>query len=152
MASNLMNAFDQTVRWHVYQHFVEHTVPPTVAELATRLNVSADEMQAAYRRLDQSHAFFLQPGTLDIRMANPFSAVPTSFRVHTNNRAYWANCAWDAFGIPAMLGSDAQIEALCADCQEPLQLQVINGQVVGNNEVVHFALPFRLWYNDLIET
>ena len=152
MASNVMSPFEQRVRWHVYQHFVEHTVPPTVADLAGTLNVSLDEMETAYRHLDRYHAFFLEPGTLDIRMANPFSGVPTSFRVHTNGRSYWANCAWDAFGIPAMLGTDAEIEAACGDCQAPLRLQVRNGQVVGNNEVVHFAYPFRLWYNDLIET
>ena len=38
----------------------------------------------------------LQSHTREIRMANPFSAVPTAYRVFADGRWWYANCAWDA--------------------------------------------------------
>ena len=40
-------------------------------------------------------------------MANPFSAVPTAYRVPPDGRWWYANCAWDAFGILSALRSTA---------------------------------------------
>jgi len=85
-------------------------------------------------------------------MANPFSAVETPFRVHARGVTYWANCAWDALGIPAALGADAQIEATDAETGQPVLLDVQNGQVSSHGEWVHFPLPFQRWYDDLILT
>ncbi|MBK3623271.1 alkylmercury lyase [Streptomyces sp. MBT49] len=45
-----------------------------------------------------------------IRAAYPFSATPTSHRVHlADGTEAWAMCAIDALGIPYMLGTDAVI-------------------------------------------
>jgi hypothetical protein len=33
-------------------------------------------------------------------MLNPFSAVETPHRVEAGGRSWFANCAWDALGIP----------------------------------------------------
>ena len=48
-------------------------------------------------------------------MANPFSAVPTAYRVLARDRWWYANCAWDAFGVCAALHADGRIETSCAD-------------------------------------
>ena len=85
-------------------------------------------------------------------MANPFSGVETSFRVHANGRTYFANCAWDSLGIPAALHTEAEIEAACAQSGEPILLSVRDGQVHGTEALVHFLIPFREWYNDLTST
>jgi len=145
-------SFDQAVRNYVYRHFVDQARPPTSDETAGALQRSPDEVKAAYHRLNQKHAFFLEPGQDHIRMANPLSAVPTPFRVRAHGQTYWANCAWDAFGIPAMLHSDASIEAVCADCQQDVFIQVSADRVLGHAEIIHFALPFRQWYDDLVRT
>jgi hypothetical protein len=147
-----LSPFDWEVRQYVYEFFVENERPPQVAEGAAGFQVPSEQIQMAYRRLHENHALTLDPSTSQIRMANPFSAVPTRFRVHANQRSYWANCAWDAFGVPAMLGCDARIEATCADCDERVEITVADEGVVGNDEIVHFLLPFRLWYEDLIYT
>ncbi len=147
-----MDAFEQKVRWYVYDYFVKQARPPTIAETSAGLSVPLERVQLAYRHLHQQHAFFLEPGRDEIRMANPLSAVPTQFLVHAGGRSYWANCAWDALSIPAMLRLDATIEAVCADCQEPLVLTVAADQVQGRSEIIHFALPLRQWYEDLIFT
>ena len=113
---------------------------------------AAERVRAAYERLNERHALFLTPGSHQVRMAHPFSGVPTPFRVHAGERSYWANCAWDALGIPAALHADAQIEAETGDDGQPVRITVRAGSVQGWDGIVHFAVPFSRWYDDLVAT
>ncbi len=99
-----------------------------VDETASHFALTHEEAASAYEELHRRHAIFLKPGTHDILMANPFSGVETPFKVHANNKTYFANCAWDSFGIPAALDVDAEIEAVCAQSGEPdsIKRQQIN--------------------------
>jgi hypothetical protein len=140
------------IRAFIYQHFAETTRPPRLEETAARFGLTHEHAATAYEELHNRHAFFLQPGTHDILMANPFSAVETPFIVHANNKTYFANCAWDSLGIPAALHADAYIEARCALSADVIRLQVADGQVSGSDALVHFLIPFRDWYGDLAFT
>ena len=97
------------IRVFVYRHFAETTHPPRVDETAARFALTQAEAISAYEELHQRHAFFLRPGTHEILMANPFSGIETPFKVRANGKTYFANCAWDSFGIPAALDVDAEI-------------------------------------------
>lgn len=143
---------DWAVRSFVYAFVVDRARPPTVAETAAGLGLPEDRARAAYRALDRRHALFLEPGGETIRMAHPFSGTPTPFRVRADGRAYWANCAWDALGIPAALHADAAIDAPAAEDGAPIRLTVEGDRVHARGEVVHFPRPFRIWYDDPIET
>jgi hypothetical protein len=140
------------VRAFIYDFIVTHERPPMVAETAAAMSLSRDETHRIYTLLDERHAIFLEPGTHTIRMAHPFSGVPTPFHVHVAGRDYWANCAWDALGIPAALQADATINATRSDTQESVVLKIEGDHVVGRGERVHFARPFRQWYDDLVFT
>lgn len=140
------------IRAFVYNHFKETTRPPSVADTATRFDLTHEEAGSAYEELGQRHAFFLDPGTHNILMANPFSAIETPFKVHVGNKTYFANCAWDSLGIPAALHSDAEIEATCSQSKQPIQLNIKDGKVSASDALVHFLVPFREWYNDLVFT
>lgn len=140
------------IRAFVYHHFAVTTRPPNVDETASRFALTHEQAVSAYEELHQRHAFYLQPGTHDILMANPFSGVETPFKVRANDKTYFANCAWDSLGIPAALHSDAQIEAACAHSGEPIRLMVSDHQIQDSDALVHFLLPFREWYNDLAFT
>lgn len=140
------------VRLFVYQFFTEHERPPTSADTAARFAIPVERAERIYQELNARHALFLEPGQLWIRIANPFSGVPTSFVVSANQHRYDANCAWDALGIAAMLHADATIEARYSDTLEPLTLTVQAAQVAGAQPIVHFALPFKRWYDDLVFT
>jgi hypothetical protein len=148
---NHSDLFDWTVRNAVYTSILERSVPPSVDETAAALGASPDDVRSAYERLNSRHALFLTPGSHDVRMAHPFSGIPTAFRVECGDRTYWANCAWDALGIPAALHADARIEAPRGD-GESIRFAVEAGRVKDWDGVVHFPLPFRRWYDDLIET
>jgi len=136
---------DLTIRHFVYDHFVRESKPPSVQKIAAQFKLSEEEAAAAYQRLHNGHFFFLEPGTVNIRMANPFSAVPTDFRVEIAGKSYWANCAWDMFGISAAINADAKIEAQYSDTQKPAFFSVENGEPTGDPGVVHFSLPVRQW-------
>ena len=145
------------IRAFVYQHLAETTHPPTVDETASRFALTHEQAASVYDALHQRHAFFLQPETHNILMANPFSGVETPFKVHANGKTYFANCAWDSLGIPAALHVDAQIDALCSQSGENIHLMVSRGEahteqsrsVQHEAGLVHFLVPFRNWYDDL---
>ena len=65
------------IRAFVYDHFKETTHPPSVDDTAARFDLSNEEAVSAYEELNQRHAFFLEPGTHNILMASPFSAIET---------------------------------------------------------------------------
>jgi hypothetical protein len=102
--------------------------------------------------LHRRHAFFLKPGASEILMANPFSGVETPFKVYANEKTYFANCAWDSLGIPATLEVDAMIDASCAQTDDLIRLQISDRQIHDSNALVHFLIPFRDWYDDLVFT
>jgi hypothetical protein len=176
-----------SVRAFVYQHFAETARPPTAAETAARFGLDEASAAALYAELHRRHALFLDLATGLIRMASPFSGVPTGYRVHARGRAYYANCAWDALGIPAALGAPAQVEAACAQTGEPIALGVpppgtpwpeaeprraLRTADTGHASLdprhptrpdtdaslgvsplrIHFLVPFRHWYDDLVFT
>jgi hypothetical protein len=140
------------VRHFVYQNFADTTHPPSVEETAKHFNISNEEAKDLYLELHNRHSFFLDLETLKIRMANPFSGIPTDFKVTANGKTYFANCAWDMLGIPAALHTDAVIEAKFTESNQEVKLEVKDGKVTDGNLLVHFPLPFSRWYDDLVFT
>ena len=146
---------DWQIRVHIYQFLVEHARPPTAGETAGRFGMTEADVREAYQRLHDGHALFLEPGATDVRMANPLSGVETPYRVTVNDRTLFANCAWDSVGIPVMLGADAAIESVYSDASgtdTPAHYAIVDGQLRDDEGLVHFPLPFRRWYDDLIHT
>ena len=144
---------DETALWRmrhrIYQGFAEYGAPPTIEDLAVSLAIPIDEALALLHELEARHSVFLTGDRRGVLMANPFSAVPTPFRVTSEGIDYWANCAWDMLGVPAALGRDATIHATYATDNVPAELRVSGGEVTGAEGIVHFLQPFRAWYDDL---
>ena len=101
---------------------------------------------------DLAHALVLDADSGEIRMANPFSAVPTPFRVRTADRQWYANCAWDAFGVCAALHVDGRIETSCPDCGEPLAVEVQDGRPSDDTLLFHSLVPAAHWWDDIVFT
>lgn len=144
-----IDPLEQAVRLGVYDHFIRTGAPPTRAMLSAELGVRLGEVGDAFRRLAAQHVLVLERGGREIRMAAPFSAVPTGFRVNAGGAPCWANCAWDALGIPALLERDADIGASCGDCGLPVTLRVRKGRLLDQEGVVHLAVPAAEWWRDI---
>jgi Alkylmercury lyase len=140
---------DRRVRLHIYQRFAEEGRPPTAEQTAEALGAEPQEVAEAYGRLADGHVIVLEPGTIDIWMANPFSARPTSFRVTAGDRWWWGTCTWDAPGILALLGVDGTATTKCPDCGKPLELRIAGGELQPIDAVAHFAVPARKWWDDI---
>ena len=152
MSSDVPSEQDLALRLHIYRFWCERARPPTPAESATACGITAAAARAAWLRLHNAHLILLDADGQRIRMANPLSAVATDFRVRVGDQWLYANCAWDAPGIPAMLGQDADIEARYSPGGEMARFRVRDGELQAQECLVHFALPFRRWYDDLVET
>ncbi len=142
------------IRHFVYQHFADTTRAPSVDETARHFNLSTQEATDYYKELHNRHALFLNLESMTVRMANPFSGIPTDFKVHANGKTYYANCAWDMLGIPAALHTDAVIEAVCTESGEKVKIEIHEGNLRFSIDDlrVHFPLAFSRWYDDLTFT
>src|SRR5207245_10350774 len=88
------------------------------------------------------------PGSSYIWMAEPFSAVPTSFLVRSGARQWWSNCIWDGLAILALLCLDGTVSSACPSSGQPLLVTAADAALVNPRGVVHFVVPARDWWRD----
>lgn len=135
-----------------YALFVELGRAPTALEAAARAAIPVEDLVSGWRELHEQHALVLDAAASEIRMANPFSAVPTRYRVQAAGRLWYANCAWDALGICAALQVDGSIESTCLDCGAAIAVSVVDRQPDRHDLVFHCLVPARRWWDDIVFT
>ena len=140
---------DRDVRLSVYRHFVRTGHAPTLRDTSGAIGADPTSISASLERLDSSRILVLHPTTRQLWMAMPFSAIPTQFRVTSGERGWWANCAWDALGISAMLQIPVEIATSCTDCGNPLMVRATGRDLSNPSGVVHFAVPAAAWWDDI---
>lgn len=145
----MSSELDGRVRLSVYRYFVRRGLAPAPQDISDELGASPAAIAASLERLASSHAVVLDPATRELWMAMPFSAVPTAFRVRTSGGEWWANCAWDALGISAMLQAPAEIITSCAGCGDPPPIRTTGHALSTGSGVVHFAVPAASWWDDV---
>jgi hypothetical protein len=85
-------------------------------------------------------------------MAPPFSGVPTQHRVVVAGTEYFANCAWDAFGIPAALHAPAVVHSRCEESRVPLHLDIGPSGPDSSDWLFHCLVPAAKWWDDIVFT
>ena len=147
-----MDEQDRSLRNATYQLFVSLGRAPSAGEVSPEVGARQDEVIDGWRRLHDGHALVLNARRDEIRMANPFSAVPTAYRVRAGGRWWYANCAWDAFGICGALHVDGRIETSCPDCGHPLEVDVEDRQPRPDDLLFHCLVPAARWWEDIVFT
>ena len=142
-----MDDADVDLRNRTYARFVDTGHAPSAEELGDR-----HEVIAGWKRLHDAHAVVLEPASDELRMLNPFSMVPTAYRVRAGGRWWYANCAWDAFGICAALGVDGEIETSCPDCGDAIHVEVADQRPDDETLVFHCLVPAAQWWDDIVFT
>ena len=142
--------FDTRVRLELYREFVRTAHAPTTEGLAGLMQAPTDDIRAALERLAAAKVIVLQPESREILMANPLCAVPTPYRVRVEDRSYFGSCVWDALGVIAMLQSDAVLDTSCACCGEAMSISVSGGQAAPAHGTIHFAIPAKRWWEDIV--
>jgi hypothetical protein len=136
----------------IYQHFAAVGSRPSVDDVATRLGVAVPRVRELLGRLRTQRVLVLEADGESIRMAPPFSGVPTQHRVTSAGTSYFANCAWDALGIPAALRQTAVVHSRCEQSLEPLELAVGDRGPDACDWLFHSVVPAARWWEDIVFT
>src|SRR5262245_57859275 len=115
---------DTQTKLAIYRHFAETGQRPSLQAIADRVGADLSSVREAYRRLRGQRVLVLEPDGTSIRMAPPFSSVPTQHVVIVGETKYFANCAWDSLGIPATLHRPGRVHSRCEQSGEPLNLEI----------------------------
>ncbi|HEY8134570.1 MAG TPA: organomercurial lyase [Candidatus Limnocylindrales bacterium] len=146
----------QRVRLYVFEHFLEHAVPPLVEQLMTEFSLTRAETVTVLREVAESRGVAVVKGTSRVLMAWPFSAIATPFAVRTGGKRYYANCSWDAIAFHAMLDQAAvRIDSYCHHCARPIEIELEDGRatmVEPAGTIVYLALRPTQWWEDIILT
>jgi hypothetical protein len=136
----------------VYEHFAAVGNRPSVVDIAARVGVAEAEARDILGRLRKQRVLVLEADGESIRMAPPFSGVPTQHRVTADGVSYYANCAWDALGIPAALGRPATVHSRCEQSLQPLELAVSDRGPEASEWLFHCVVPAAQWWDDIVFT
>ena len=137
------------LRNFVYDEILGDGVAPSSSSIAARFACSPAEGRRSLASLNIGKTILVDKKTGEIWMAGPFSAVPSPYRVVGNGREWWANCAWDMFGVAAIAKERVTVHTRCTDCGEPMSIVCDPEVPPSDDAVVHFLLPACRWYEDI---
>lgn len=141
------------VKLAIYRTIAETTQAPTVSDVAAQLGAPTDDVRQAFAGLHKKRLLVPEPDDpTRIRMAPPFSGVPTDFKVIVGTKTYYAPCAWDSIGICAALHQDGMVRTHDGHTREPINVVVRDGAPKPTPCIIHFAVPAAHWWDDIIYT
>lgn len=145
--------FDTLVKLNIYETVATTGQLPSSKEVARATGAASQEVEAAFERLHKKRLLVPEPGDpAHIRMAPPFSGIPTNFQVQVKDQTYYANCVWDALGIPAALHQDGIVLSSDAFTGESMTLEIKDAKPVEQACLIHFAVPAARWWEDIVYT
>jgi alkylmercury lyase-like protein len=144
--------FDTQIKLVIYRHFAETGQRPLPGVVAARVGSDVEGVLDAYMRLRSQRVLALDVDGSSIRMAPPFSGVPTQHVVIVDGKQYFANCAWDAFGIPAALHRPGMVYSRCEQSGEPFRFAVDLKGPESSTWLFHCLVPAAKWWDDIVFT
>jgi len=144
--------FDTRIKVALYNHFAKTGTRPGPEDVAAHVDSDSGAVLDAYRRLAEQRVLFLEKDGSSIRMAPPFSGVETQHVVESGGIRYYANCAWDALGIPAALHQPGAVQSRCGQSGDLLQLKVSLEGPPPSDWLFHCLVPAAKWWDDIVFT
>ena len=120
---------EEAVRQYILTQYPLLGRAPGCQEIATALGLNGPgDVRAILERLHELDLLYLDSDSREIRLAYPFSTIPTTHHVQFRDwpaaKPVYAPCAVDALGIPFMMDRDVSIESCCAYCEIPVVINV----------------------------
>ena len=144
--------FETQVKLVVYRHFADTGQRPSPESVAARLGSGIEAVVDAYLSLRSKRVLVLETDGSFIRMAPPFSGIPTRHVVIVDEKQYFANCAWDALAIPAALHRSGTVYSRCEQSGEPLRLKVDLKGPEPSTWLFHCLVPAAKWWDNIVFT
>ena len=125
---------EEAVRQYILTQYPLLGRAPGCQEIATALGLNGPgDVRAILERLHELDLLYLDSDSREIRLAYPFSTIPTTHHVQFRDwpaaKPVYAPCAVDALGIPFMMDRDVSIESCCAYCEIPVVINVWNRRI-----------------------
>ncbi len=123
---------------------------PHYTELAAALGSSVEQGRQTLRDvLKTGFPGWVHPGTDLIASFPPFNNLPTQYRVSVDGQQKWfAQCGFEALAVGWLFpGKAVRIQAPCLDCNEPIEVEMRDGQflrVEPRGVVGHLNCPWSL--------
>ncbi len=136
-----MNSFERTLRARIYELFVDQVRIVDADALVEATGLPRATVVRSMGNLAVEHRIAIADDGR-VRMAHPFSGVPTPYRARIGDRWWWANCAWDSLAILALLGDGV------AEGPNALTWSVREGRVEPDG-IVHLLVPARAFWEDV---
>src|SRR6201993_3196323 len=143
-------SLDAQTKLAIYRHFAETGQRPPLQVVAERVGADVSSVREGYVRLCAQRVLVLEPDGVSIRMAPPFSGIPTQHVVIVDDTKYFANCAWDSFGIPAALHCPRRVHPRCEQSGDPLNLEVGVEGPGPCSGLLHCLVPAARWWDDMV--
>jgi Alkylmercury lyase len=140
-----MTPFDRQVRAQIYRLLAGGAPTVDASVLADSRGWDTPEVEASLGRLAEGHVIALLDGSTRVWMAHPFSGIETSYQAVVADQSWYANCAWDALAILALLGDG---EARATGAAGELVWKVEDGQVSPRG-IVHLLVPAKNFWEDI---
>jgi hypothetical protein len=147
--------FIQQVRLAIYEMTVADGRVPTSYRLAAARGLDEAAVREEYQALADAHIIVLERDSMNVWSAPPFSAVATNFDVSIPpedatiaTKSWYAPCAWDAFGISAVLRTDTAFITRCPESGEFLACGIRKGKALGSG-IIHLEVPAKRFWDDI---
>jgi hypothetical protein len=146
-----MSDLDEDVRLAIFRSYVDTGCAPERVALGEAFSADAAAIDASLERLHGARHVVLG-GDGAIAMAHPFASIPLGFSVMGTDTLWWGGCAWDAFAIPHLVASDAEVlvATQCPGCGRPHAWVVNREAAPVGDQVAHFLVPTSRIWDDVI--
>jgi hypothetical protein len=136
----------------IIRHFVDRGCAPTVDRLSTAFAQPRNVVVSRLHDLQEDHGVVLHPTSSEVWVAHPFASAPTNFWVRGARGGWWANCAWCALGVAALVSMDVSVTTVLGGEHEQVTLAITSGRLADDRFVVHFPVPMRSAWDNVIFT
>lgn len=147
-----VNISNSILHYTIIKFIIDNGFAPEVDELAGIFETSEEDIITALHNLQDGHGVLLHPNSTKIWVIHPFSLAPTNFLVRDETKEWWGNCAWCSFGLAALLNRDVTITTTLGANSNQIDVHIRDGQVVENDLWVHFPVPMRNAWDNVIYT
>ncbi len=147
-----IESIDQSVKLAIYRFFAREAARPSIDNVAADVGLDAPAVAASYSRLVANRVLVVEEDGASIRMAPPFSGVPTQHVAEADGREYFANCAWDVLGVIAALGLPGTVHSRCEQSREAFRLEVGADGPEPSAWLFHTAVAPASWWDDIVFT
>lgn len=129
---------EKTIRIKAFYRILEGK-RSDIDELAFRTELTSEQIRKIIKGLIQ-HGMLVIDEQGAIVGSHGLSLTPTEHHLYINRQNLFTWCAVDAIGIPAALGVDAKIISKCFQCNEPIEITMVNGEIQYSNKA-----DSRIW-------